>query len=423
MSLRRLKLYEGSSGPELKGAADGEVLTWVEAEDAWESKPGTGGGAVSSVFTRVGAVAAALNDYAASLIDNDSSASGSTVKDALNALLAAIPSVPVSTVFGRVGAIVSALNDYAASQIANDSSVVGSTVKDALNALLGGGLAPLTGTITTTPEFVPAGEVTGGAATFQAVTRLGVALFSSDSSVNDLHCNNGTLGFVRGGLVALPQGGYGNPGASPQFDILDFDNTDGVAVSGLDCNTLTVRNFAKNTTLDGCSVRGSGSDLNSLYADLFNCNLTHALANTGNARMRSCSFLLGGAAAFDLVNCQMDGPTEGEFFKSGGGLTGALVALSSNQGGNAAGMADADTVVDFSGALRLIISATRLSVNRALTIGTGSGLDKQIFTVDSYNATGKTVTVNGALVIGDGNLRYKFQIVSAAIVLLSIESL
>ena len=45
------------------------------------------GGAVSSVFARVGAVVAALNDYAASLISNDSNVAGATVKDALNQLL------------------------------------------------------------------------------------------------------------------------------------------------------------------------------------------------------------------------------------------------------------------------------------------------------------------------------------------------
>lgn len=45
-----------------------------------------GTGAVSSVFTRTGAVVATLGDYAASLITNDSSVTGSTVKDALNTL-------------------------------------------------------------------------------------------------------------------------------------------------------------------------------------------------------------------------------------------------------------------------------------------------------------------------------------------------
>jgi len=92
-------------------------------------------GFVSSVFARTGAVVAVLNDYAASLIDNDSTVSGSTVKDALNTLLGAIPSVPVSSVFTRTGAVIAALNDYAASLVDNDSTVSGATVKDALETL------------------------------------------------------------------------------------------------------------------------------------------------------------------------------------------------------------------------------------------------------------------------------------------------
>lgn len=92
-----------------------------------------GGGSVSSVFTRTGAVVAAVGDYAASLVSNDSSVSGSTVKDALETLAAA--GGAVSSVFTRTGAVVAALGDYAASLITNDSSVSGSTVKDALNNL------------------------------------------------------------------------------------------------------------------------------------------------------------------------------------------------------------------------------------------------------------------------------------------------
>jgi hypothetical protein len=50
---------------------------------------GGGGGAVSSVFGRTGIVSAALHDYDASQVDNDSGVSGSTVKDALDALASA----------------------------------------------------------------------------------------------------------------------------------------------------------------------------------------------------------------------------------------------------------------------------------------------------------------------------------------------
>ena len=42
---------------------------------------------------------------------------------------------PVDSVFGRIGVVVAALSDYDASQIDNDSSVAGATVKDALDQL------------------------------------------------------------------------------------------------------------------------------------------------------------------------------------------------------------------------------------------------------------------------------------------------
>jgi len=113
----------------------------------------SGGGTVTSVFGRVGAVVATLGDYVASQVNNDSSVSGATVKDALNSLLAAIPSVPVSSVFGRVGAVVAVAGDYVASKVNNDSSVTGTTVKDALNNLLASSGTPLlTGTALTNAD-------------------------------------------------------------------------------------------------------------------------------------------------------------------------------------------------------------------------------------------------------------------------------
>jgi hypothetical protein len=60
-----------------------------DAIDEVAAGGGGGGGAVVSVFGRTGAVAAALHDYDASQVDNDSGVSGSTVKDALDALASA----------------------------------------------------------------------------------------------------------------------------------------------------------------------------------------------------------------------------------------------------------------------------------------------------------------------------------------------
>ncbi len=142
---------------------------------------GGGGGAVTSVFGRIGAVVATLGDYAASLISNNSSVTGVTVKDALNTLLAAIPSVPVSSVFGRTGAIVAALNDYAASLVNNDSTVTGATVKDALNTLkAASGVASFN---TRTGAVVPA---TGDYTTSQVNDASGLPGTTASDSLNYL---------------------------------------------------------------------------------------------------------------------------------------------------------------------------------------------------------------------------------------------
>lgn len=68
------ELREGSSGG------------WVEPFNAALALIGGGGGAVSSVFGRTGAVVAAASDYNASQVDNDSSVTGAFVDDALDQL-------------------------------------------------------------------------------------------------------------------------------------------------------------------------------------------------------------------------------------------------------------------------------------------------------------------------------------------------
>jgi hypothetical protein len=62
------------------------ATTVQDAIDEVAASGGGGGGAVVSVFGRTGAVAATAGDYTATKVDNDSSVSGATVKDALNTL-------------------------------------------------------------------------------------------------------------------------------------------------------------------------------------------------------------------------------------------------------------------------------------------------------------------------------------------------
>jgi hypothetical protein len=71
----------------------GQNTGWVQMGTG-----GGGGGAVSSVFTRTGAVAAALGDYLASQVENDSSVGGATVAAALDLLATAVSAkAPVIT--------------------------------------------------------------------------------------------------------------------------------------------------------------------------------------------------------------------------------------------------------------------------------------------------------------------------------------
>lgn len=104
----------------------------------------SGSGGVTSFNTRVGAVVPVSGDYAASGVTNDSSVTGTGVKGALNTLLASLGTTNstvaalvtgVSSVFGRAGAVAAAVGDYLASQITNDSTVAGTRVSDALNTL------------------------------------------------------------------------------------------------------------------------------------------------------------------------------------------------------------------------------------------------------------------------------------------------
>jgi len=87
---------------------------------------------VTSVFGRIGNIVAAVSDYDASQVDNDSGVTGATVKDALDTLDS---QSGVTSVFGRSGAVTAQLNDYDASEVNNDSGVAGTTVAAALNTL------------------------------------------------------------------------------------------------------------------------------------------------------------------------------------------------------------------------------------------------------------------------------------------------
>jgi len=81
-----VKINRSGGGGITDAPKDGKV--YGRKDGQWVEVTGGGGGAVDSVFGRTGDVVALLNDYEASLVDNDSSVVGATVKDALETLAA-----------------------------------------------------------------------------------------------------------------------------------------------------------------------------------------------------------------------------------------------------------------------------------------------------------------------------------------------
>jgi hypothetical protein len=96
-----------ATGAELDELTDG-------SETTLHSHAGGGGGAVDSVFGRTGVVVATLNDYPASLVDNDSTVTGATVENALDFLKGAATANPYfvpNTGFDMRSDLQTALND------------------------------------------------------------------------------------------------------------------------------------------------------------------------------------------------------------------------------------------------------------------------------------------------------------------------
>ena len=137
-----IKLFEGTSGRLLVPADPSDpnlVLKWDPTTETWIPGTGGGGGAVDSVFGRTGIVVAEPGDYTDAEVDNTSSVGGSTVRAALNTLLATITALVtgVSSVFGRAGAVVAAANDYTLAQINAAAINNGSTLVKHAGALVG----------------------------------------------------------------------------------------------------------------------------------------------------------------------------------------------------------------------------------------------------------------------------------------------
>lgn len=140
----------------------------------WQVTTTPAGGGVASVFGRSGTISAVAGDYAASLVTNDSTVTGATVKDALDALKTTV-GTPVQT-----------------------SRLVGTGT-----GLLGGGA--LTSDLTITPDFGSgAGKVTQGNDSRLSDARTPVSHATS-------HKNGGTdeVSTATAAANAIPKAGAG----------------------------------------------------------------------------------------------------------------------------------------------------------------------------------------------------------------------
>lgn len=169
---------------------------------------------VSSAFGRTGAVVAASGDYTSTQITNASTVSGSSVTNALNTLLAAIPTSFVSSAFGRIGVVVAVAGDYTSTQITNSSAVTGATVTLALNALntaIGALVTGVSSVFTRTGAVVAvAGDYTSTQVTNSSTvsgTTVTAALDTLKTSISALTTGVSSV-FTRTGAVVSANGDY-----------------------------------------------------------------------------------------------------------------------------------------------------------------------------------------------------------------------
>lgn len=250
------------------------ATTYVDDEAVWYRFEGGswtlvsgGGGAVSSVFGRTGAVVAAAGDYDAIQVDYDNSTSGlaaTDVKGALDEVTAGLisligsipPPAPVDSVFGRTGAVVAVSGDYTALEVDYDNSgsgLVATDVQAAIDEVLAAASAPVASVFGRTGAVVAvAGDYTAlevdydnsgsGLVATDVQAAIDEVLAAAAAPVSSV--------FGRAGAVVAAASDY-------DADQVDYDN----AISGLTATDV-------KAAIDELAATGGGLDIAALTEEV-----------------------------------------------------------------------------------------------------------------------------------------------------------
>lgn len=219
--------------------SDGQVLSSTAAGVRSWITPAGGGGTVSSVFTRTGAVVAATGDYTAAQVTNALSSLASYADPAWLTSLAwskitGAPATGVSSVFTRTGAIAAVAGDYTAAQVTNALDSTQTYANPAwLTALAWTKITGAPAFITGNQTITLSGDVTGSGATAITATIAAATRANWDTAYSDrMKWDGGATSLVAAtGRTSL---GLGSIATHPTTDFetaLGNPSTDGYILS------------------------------------------------------------------------------------------------------------------------------------------------------------------------------------------------
>ena len=210
---------------------------------------GSGGGAVSSVFGRTGAVVAQAGDYSAYQVNNavDQTSSYTNPPWILSLAWSKITGAPatgVSSVFGRSGAVVSATGDYTAAQVTNAVDSTGTYANPAWITSLA--WSKITGAPSVSSYQTPwLSNINGGNFNLTNVSQIGIGTSSPSA------------------LLEVKQGTVADPALAGQWAAVIYEATNAPNSNGL----LVTNNWSANTStvLDVGNTNGAGTGVYTSY--------------------------------------------------------------------------------------------------------------------------------------------------------------